>query len=96
MFLIIGELINSTRSEIAKALKEKDEGLIRRLARAQSEAGAHVIDLNAGQSMENEASDLQWLIGIVGCELGKDVRLAIDTSNPNAMETGLKACSTPR
>jgi 5-methyltetrahydrofolate--homocysteine methyltransferase len=95
MFFVIGELINSTRSEIAKALKEKDEALIRRLARAQVEAGAHVIDLNAGQSMENEVSDLQWLIGVVEDELGKDVRLAIDTSNPDAMEAGLKACSTP-
>lgn len=95
MFFIIGELINSTRSEIAKALKEKDEALIRRLARAQSEAGAHVVDLNAGQSMENEVRDLQWLIGVVEDELGKDVRLAIDTSNPDAMEAGLKACSAP-
>ena len=95
MFFIIGELINSTRSEIAKALKEKDEALIRRLARAQVDTGAQVIDLNAGQSMENEVSDLQWLIGVVEDELGKDVRLAIDTSNPEAMEAGLKACSTP-
>jgi len=95
MFFVIGELINSTRSEIAKALKEKDEALIRRLARAQSEAGAHVIDLNAGQSMENEVRDLQWLIGVVEDELGKEVRLAIDTSNPEAMETGLRTCSTP-
>lgn len=95
MFFVVGELINSTCSEIAKALREKDETLIRRLARAQVEAGAHVIDLNAGQSMENEVSDLRWLIGVVEDELGKDVHLAIDTSNPDAMETGLKACSTP-
>ena len=38
MFFIIGELINSTRSEITKAIVEKDDALIRRLARAQSEA----------------------------------------------------------
>lgn len=95
MFFVVGELINSTRSEIAQALEEKDEALIRRLARAQAEAGAHVIDLNAGQSMENEVHDLRWLIGLVEDELGKDVRLSIDTSNPAAMEAGLKACSTP-
>ena len=57
MFFVIGELINSTRGEIPKAIVEKDEALIRRLARTQSEAGAHVIDLNAGQSMEHEARD---------------------------------------
>ena len=45
--------------------------------------------------MENEVRDLQWLIGVVEDELGKNVRLAIDTSNPDAMEAGLKASSTP-
>jgi 5-methyltetrahydrofolate--homocysteine methyltransferase len=95
MFFIIGELINSTRSEIAKALKEKNEALIRRKARAQYEAGAHVIDLNAAQSMKNEADDLLWLISIVEDELGRDVRLAIDTSNISVMEVALSACSTP-
>lgn len=95
MFFIIGELINSTRSEIAKALKEKDEVLIRQKARAQREAGANVIDLNAAASIKNEVDDLKWLIRIVEDELGKDVRLAIDTSNPIAMEAGLAACAAP-
>ena len=44
--------------------------------------------------MENEVSDLKWLIGVVEDELGKDAHLSIDTSNPDAMEAGLKACST--
>jgi len=93
MFFIIGELINSTRRTVGEAIAEKNDSLIRRLARSQLEAGAQVIDLNAGQSMENEASDLLWLIGVVEDELGKDVRLAIDTSDPEAMEAGLKTCS---
>ena len=44
--------------------------------------------------MENEVSDLKWLIGVVEDELGKDAHLSIDISNPDAMEAGLKACST--
>jgi len=93
MFFIIGELINSTRRTVGKAIAEKNDSLIRRLAHSQVEAGAQVIDLNAGQSLENEVQDLLWLIGVVEDELGKDVRLAIDTSNPEAMEAGLKTCS---
>jgi 5-methyltetrahydrofolate--homocysteine methyltransferase len=93
MFFLVGELINSTRRTVGKAIVEKDESLIRRLARSQVEAGAHVIDLNAGQSLEGEVQDLLWLIGVVEDELGTDVRLAIDTSNPEAMEAGLKTCS---
>ncbi|MEE8195018.1 MAG: dihydropteroate synthase, partial [Candidatus Bipolaricaulota bacterium] len=80
MFLIIGELINSSRREVGKAIEEKDDLVIRRLARGQAEAGAQIIDINAGQSMENEVSDLKWLIGVVEDELGRDVRLSIDTS----------------
>ena len=95
MFLVVGELINSSRREVGRAIGEKDERLIRDLARRQSAGGADVIDLNAGQSMENENRDLLWLIDVVQNELGKDVRLAIDTSDPTVMESGLEACSTP-
>jgi len=93
MFFIVGELINSTRKTVGKAIAVKNDSLIRELACSQVEAGAHVIDLNAGQSLEGEVQDLLWLIGVVEDELGKDVRLAIDTSNPEAMEAGLKICS---
>lgn len=93
MFFVIGELINSTRSDVAKALETKDEAVIRRLARTQVEAWAHAIDVNAGQSVDNEIPDLLWLISVVQDELGADVRLAIDTTNPEAMAAALEACT---
>jgi len=93
MFFVIGELINSTRSDVTEALKKKDEPVIRRLARTQAEAGAHAIDVNAGQSVNNEIPDLLWLINVVQDELGPDVRLAIDTTNQEAMEAALETCS---
>ncbi len=89
MFLTIGELINSTRDEVKKALKEKDEDFIRRLARAQTEAGADAIDLNAGESREKEKSDMEWLIDVVEDEI-EDVRIAIDTPDPEVLEFGLE------
>ena len=93
VFLIVGELINSTRRKVGRAIRDRDDSLIRRLARCQMEAGAQVIDLNAGESMEKEVEDLLWLIAVVEEELGPNVRLAIDTSDPKAMVSGLKACS---
>jgi len=51
MQLIVGELINSSRRQVGKAIKNRDDILIRSLARSQIEAGAHAIDLNAGESM---------------------------------------------
>ncbi len=93
MFFVIGELINSSRSDVAEALAKRDEIVIRRLAKAQAEAGAQAIDVNAGQSVDSEIPDLLWLINIVQDELGQDVRLAIDTTNPEAMGAALEACS---
>lgn len=93
MQLIVGELINSTRTRVGEAIAAQDEGYIRQLARRQNEAGADVIDLNAGQSMGRELEDLLWLIGVVEDELGPDVRLGIDTSDPDVMEKAIGTCS---
>jgi 5-methyltetrahydrofolate--homocysteine methyltransferase len=91
--LIVGELINSTRTSVGQAIAQRDQETIRRLARSQHEAGADVIDLNAGQSVGQELEDLLWLIEIVEDELGEAVRLAVDTSDPAVMETAIGACS---
>ena len=88
---IIGELINSSRPQVKEAISRKDEGVIRKLARAQVEAGADALDLNAAESMEREPDDLRWLVEVVQDELG-EVRFSIDTANPEAMEAGLSAC----
>lgn len=88
---VIGELINSSRPQVKEALQNRDEAAIRRLARAQLEAGADALDLNAAESMEREPDDLRWLVEVVQDELG-EVRLSIDTANPEAMEAGISAC----
>lgn len=90
--IVLGELINSTRKSVQKALAEKDEATIRRLAREQLEAGADIIDVNTATSMEKEIDDMKWVIGLVYDEVGEDVRVAIDTPNPKAMAAGLKLC----
>jgi len=89
--LVIGEIINSSRKEVKAALMAKEERLIRHLARIQVEAGAHALDLNAGEMLEQEAECLLWLVKVVQDELG-EVRLSIDTANPEAMEAALSAC----
>lgn len=88
---IIGELINSTRKQVKEALVKKDEAVIRSLARAQIEAGADALDLNAGEVVEKEVENLLWLVKVVQDELG-EARLSIDTTNPDAMKAALSAC----
>ena len=90
--LIIGELINSTRKQVKKALQNRDEAVIRRLARSQIEAGADVLDVNTATSMERETEDLEWVIGLIYDEVGEGVRLSIDSPNPEAIAAGLALC----
>ncbi len=90
--LVIGELINSTRNEVKIALKNKDESLIRRLARVQVEAGADLLDVNTATSRAQEQSDMEWVIGLIYDEVGDQVRLCIDSPNPDVVEHGLSLC----
>jgi len=92
--LVIGELINSTRDEVKQALKDKDESIIRGLARAQVEAGADVLDVNTATSRKRELEDMEWVINLIYDELNEQIRLCIDSPNPEAVKHGLSLCKT--
>lgn len=89
--LIIGELINSTREEVKVALQKKNESIIRRLARKQVEAGAKILDINTAISGgKQEIDDMEWTIGVIYDEVGQDIRLSIDSPNPDTIVRGLE------
>ncbi len=85
--LIIGELINSTRKQVRKAIEEQDAALIQSLARRQVEAGAGWIDVNAGAFPTNEVEKMEWLITVI--RQVTDAPLSIDSPRPAAVEAGL-------
>ena len=85
--LIIGELINSTRKQIRKAIEEKDAAFIQDLAKRQAEAGARWIDVNAGAFPTEEVEKMQWLITVI--RKVTDAPLSIDSPRPAAVEAGL-------
>lgn len=84
---IIGELINSTRKAVRKAVDEKDAAFIQGLASKQAAAGANWIDVNAGAFPTDEVEKLEWLIGEV--RKATDAPLSIDSPRPSAVEAGL-------
>lgn len=86
--IIIGELINSTRKAIKKAIDEQDVAYIQDLAVKQEEAGADYIDVNAGAYVHDEAKHLVWLVEIVQEVVGKP--LALDSPDPKALEAAMK------
>jgi 5-methyltetrahydrofolate--homocysteine methyltransferase len=86
---IIGECINPTgRKKLQEELKEGKFDMIRRDAVAQVEAGAALLDVNAGIPGVDEPKLLVELIKVVGALT--DVPLCIDTANAKALEAALK------
>ena len=87
---VIGERINTSIKYIEKAYEEKDAKVIQEEAKKQVEAGAHIIDVNAGLKIGNNVQRLEWAVDIV--QEVTDVPLAVDSTHPKAIEAGLRRC----
>jgi 5-methyltetrahydrofolate--homocysteine methyltransferase len=91
--LIVAERINSSRKAINQAIKAKDADFICSEARAQAEAGAHYIDVNAGSFVGQEAECLCWLVEIV--QAVTTLPLCIDSPNAEAVAAALRIVNRP-
>jgi 5-methyltetrahydrofolate--homocysteine methyltransferase len=86
--IIIGERINPTgRKALQRELKEDNFERVRRDAVAQVEAGAPVLDVNAGVPDTDEAALLSRVVEHVMAVT--DVPLCIDSINPVALRAAL-------
>jgi 5-methyltetrahydrofolate--homocysteine methyltransferase len=88
--LIVGERINTSRKSISEAAKTLDASFILKEARNQIEAGAHMIDVNAGTFAEREKDHLMWLVETIRTEI--DAPLCIDTTDPEVAGLALHIC----
>ena len=87
-FVIIGERINpSGRKILAEEMKSGDFRRVEADALAQVEAGAHMLDVNAGIPLADEPAILAQAIKLV--QTITDVPLSIDSSIVAALESGL-------
>jgi 5-methyltetrahydrofolate--homocysteine methyltransferase len=86
---VIGERINPTgRKTVLKALQEGNFDIVRNDALDQVEAGAKILDVNAGVPGADETALLQQVLRTV-MEV-TEVPLCIDTADPEALEAALK------
>ncbi len=89
-FVVIGERINPTgRSRLTEAFVAGDYTVAQADAVAQVEAGARVLDLNAGIPGSDEAEMLTGLVRAV--HEAVNVPLCIDSSTPEALEAAIPA-----
>lgn len=86
--IIVAEKINTSRKSVAEAVERRDEQFVTNLARAQAEAGASYIDVNAGTFRDREAECLCWLVDTV--QSAVDLPLCLDSPNPGALSEAMK------
>ena len=88
-FTIIGERINPTgRKLLAREMAADDYSRVIKDARRQVEAGAHMLDVNAGIPLADEPAILAKAIQIV--QSVTDVPISIDSSIVEALRRGLE------
>jgi len=86
--ILIGENLNIMSNTIGPALRERNPKPIQELARA--EADVDYVDLNIGPARKAGDELMQWVVKTV--QEVTDKLLSLDTTNPVAMEAGLKVC----
>jgi 5-methyltetrahydrofolate--homocysteine methyltransferase len=87
-FVIIGERINPTgRKILAEEMRAGDFSRVERDVLAQVEAGAHMLDVNAGIPLADEPAILARVVQMV--QSLTDLPLSIDSSIVEALEAGL-------
>lgn len=87
---VIGERINPTgKKRFKQALLENDMDYILSQAVEQAEAGAHILDINVGLPEIDEPRIMSRVVKAVQGVV--DLPLQIDSSDPRAIETGLRA-----
>ena len=86
---VVGERINPTgKKRLQQALREGDSAYPCTQAVAQAEAGAQVLDVNAGLPGIDEAATLERLV--TDLQAVTDLPLELDSSNPEALSRALR------
>jgi len=82
--LIVAERINSSRKSIAQAIESEDVDFIQKEARAQTEAGADYLDVNAGAFLGKELERLTWAVEVI--QDVTETPLCIDSADPEVIK----------
>ncbi len=90
--ILIGESINIMSKTLGPAMRERNPKPIQEMAKAEAEAGADYLDLNIGPARKNGDELMKWVVNTV--QEVTDLPLSLDTTNPVAMEAGLKVCKS--
>jgi 5-methyltetrahydrofolate corrinoid/iron sulfur protein methyltransferase len=88
--ILIGENLNIMSQTLGPALRGRDPGPIQAMAKAETDVD--YIDLNIGPARKAGDEMMEWVVKTV--QEVTDKPLSLDTTNPVAMEAGLKVCKS--
>lgn len=88
--IVIGECIHIVSKQVKTAIDNRNKAFIQKLALSQVKNGAHLLDLNIGPQRRAGTEVMTWLVNAI--QEVTDIPLALDTTNVEAIETGLKVC----
>jgi len=88
--ILIGEDLNVMTGKISRVIKEREAGPIQECVAGQTKNGMDYLDVNVGPVKKDPEGTMEWLINMV--QDVTDLPLSLDTTNPVAMEAGLKVC----
>ena len=86
--ILIGENLNIMSQTLGPALRERNPGPIQEMAKAETDID--YIDLNIGPARKRGDELMEWVVKTV--QAVTDKPLSLDTTNPVALEAGLKVC----
>ena len=84
MFVVVGERINTSRKKVQEAVAERDSAFIQDDVRRQQEAGAALIDVNAGARIGHERGDMEWLLTVI--QEVATIPLCLGSPDPEILE----------
>ncbi len=90
MMILIAESINIMSKTLGPAMRERNPKPIQEMALAEAAAGANYLDINIGPARRNGDELMVWMVNTV--QAVTSLPLSLDTTNPVAMEAGLKVC----
>lgn len=88
--ILVGENINIMSKTLGPAMRERETTPIREMALREERSDVHYVELNIGPAKKTGAELMPWLVEIVQGATSKP--LSLDTTNPEAIEAGLKLC----
>ena len=88
--ILIGENLNIMSQILGPAMRERAPGPIQEMAKTETDVD--YIDLNIGPARKAGDEMMEWVVNTV--QAVTDKPLSLDTTNPVAMEAGLKVCKS--